>query len=293
MLFQFLRALGLTDLVATINCIPKGESRAAFSRALQKHVESSADRLGPDDRKRLSENPLRLFDSKDPAVQEILASAPRTLDFLDDASRAHHEELKRLLPHGGVRFEESARIVRGIDYYTLTVFEVSSSALGAQNAILGGGRYDGLVADLGGPSMPAVGFAIGEDRLVQAAKADPRTERSIFIVIPDSREDFGYALDVANDIRTIDRKDVRGVDPGFVVETDLTGRGIPKGLARAGLIVEDPSKYSFHPSGVFAVVLGLRERESATVTIKNLRSRTQETFPRTQLAEKLGAARDR
>ena len=132
MLFTFLRALGLRELVATINCIPKGAARDAFSRALREHVQPSAGRLGPEDRRRFDENPLRLFDSKDPETQAILKDAPSTLDFLDDASRAHHDELKRLLPLGNVPFEESAAIVRGIDYYTLTVFEVSSRSLGAR-----------------------------------------------------------------------------------------------------------------------------------------------------------------
>ena len=285
MLFRFLRALGLTDLVATVNCSPKGGAREAFSHALRDHVRPSAERLGPDDRKRLDENPLRLFDSKDPAVQEILANAPRTLDFLDDASRAHHEELKRMLPRGGVDFRESAGIVRGIDYYTLTVFEVTAGGLGSQNAILGGGRYDGLVEDLGGPPTPAVGFAIGEDRLVAATRQDPRAARTLFFVVPDSREDFPYALDVASEIRAS--------DPAAVVETDLTGRGLVKGLARAGQISVDSSKHAFRLSAVRAVLLGAKERGAESVTIKDLATGTQRTFPRPQLAEVLGAARER
>jgi histidyl-tRNA synthetase len=285
MLFTFLRALGLRDLVATINCVPKGAAREAFSRALREHVRPSAGRLGPEDRKRLDENPLRLFDSKDPETRAILEGAPATLDFLDDASRAHHDELKRLLPLGDVPFEESAAIVRGIDYYTLTVFEVSSRALGAQNAILGGGRYDELVADLGGPPTPAVGFAIGEDRLVQVTTDDPRPERPILVVIPDSQDDFPYALGVANAIRA-------GV-PEAVVETDLSGRGIVKGLSRAGRVATDPSHRAFRPAGVRAVLLGTQERENDTVTIKDLASGTQQTFPRRELAERLGAARER
>ena len=285
MLFRFLRALGLTELVATINCIPKGAAREAFSGALREHVRPSADRLGPDDRKRLEENPLRLFDSKDPAVQGILGNAPRTLDFLDEASRAHHEQLKRLLPRGGVDFRESAAIVRGIDYYTLTVFEVTAGGLGAQNAILGGGRYDGLVSDLGGPPTPAVGFAIGEDRLVAATREDPRVPRPLFVVVPDSRDDFEYALAVATEIRA--------TDPAAVVETDFTGRGIVKGLARAGQVSADPAKHAFRVSAVNAILLGAKERDSGSVTIKDLATGVQRTFPRPQLAEILGAARER
>jgi histidyl-tRNA synthetase len=285
MLFAFLRSLGLRELVATINCIPKGAAREAFARALREHVGSGADRLGPEDRRRLEGNPLRLFDSKDPETGELLRGAPATLDFLDEGSRAHHEELKRLLSGAGVPFEESASIVRGIDYYTLTVFEVSAGGLGAQNAILGGGRYDDLVSDLGGPPMPAVGFAIGEDRLVQAAAEDPRAERPIYLVIPDTRSDFVYALGVA--------RDIRASVPDAVVETDFNGRGIVKGLSRAGHVAGDPSGHPFRPSGVRAVLLGAKEREGDTVTLKDLATGAQQTLPRRALPEALGAARER
>ncbi len=284
MLFEFLRALGFHDALATINCIPKGAARERFSAALQEHVRPHAGRLGADDRKRLDENPLRLFDSKDPETRGVLAGAPATLDFLDEASRVHHEELKELLAKGGVRFAESAGIVRGIDYYTLTVFEVASERLGAQNALLGGGRYDDLVAELGGPPTPAVGFASGEDRLVEAMTADVRPARTLIWVIPDGPAEFVYALGVAGEFRAL--------MPGAVVESDLSGRGIAKGLGRAGQIEKDPSKYPFRVGAVRAVLLGSQEREGDTVTMKDLSTGAQETFPRRQLAERL-AGRER
>jgi histidyl-tRNA synthetase len=284
MLFAFLRELGLSDAVATINCIPRGEARAAFSRALQEHVRPRASGLGADDRKRLEENPLRLFDSKDPEARRVLEGAPATLDFLDEASRAHHEELKGLLGRLGLRFAESAGIVRGIDYYTLTVFEVASERLGAQNAILGGGRYDDLVAELGGPPTPAVGFAIGEDRLVEAMTTDIRAERTLFAVIPDGPADFSYALGVASEIRAL--------LPDAIVESDLTGKGLGKGLGRAGQIAREPNRHPHRVRRVQAVLLGSREREGDFVTMKDLTTGAQDTFPRKQLAERL-AGRER
>jgi len=288
-LFRFLAALGLTDLIATLNCIPAGDARQAFSRALQAHVGPHAGRLGPEDSKRLAENPLRLFDSKDPETQALLEGAPATLDFLDDASRAHHEELKRLLSAGGVRFVESPSIVRGLDYYTLTVFEVASERLGAQNAILGGGRYDHLIRDLGGPPTPAVGFAIGEDRLVDAMPADVRAPRSVFFVIPSSEAEYPYALSLADEIRKLSE--------GAVVETDLSGRGLVRGLSRAGQVLEGGGgtgpEYPFRAQGVVAVLVGSREREQGSVTVKDLATKSQESFPRSELAERLGAARAR
>jgi histidyl-tRNA synthetase len=283
MLFQFLRALGFTDLVAAINCIPRGAAREKFSLALREHAAARAGELGAEDRRRLEENPLRLFDSKDPKAVEILKGGPATLDFLDEASRAHHVRLQELLRSAGVDFVEDASIVRGLDYYTLTVFEVVSRRLGAQNAILGGGRYDDLVAELGGPPTPAVGFAIGEDRLVAAMEADIRPESGLFWVVPDSPDEYVYALGIADAIRDL--------APGAVVETDLTGRGLVKGLARASQILEAPAAYGFRVRGVHAVLLGSREREKDEVTIKDMTARTQDTFPRSQLAERLGTGR--
>jgi histidyl-tRNA synthetase len=284
MLFEFLRDLGFTDAVATINCIPKGDARQAFSKALQQHVRPRAEKLGAEDRKRLDENPLRLFDSKDPEARRILEGAPATLDFLDEGSRAHHGELKRLLPLVNVPFVESAAIVRGIDYYTLTVFEVTSARLGAQNALLGGGRYDDLIGELGGPPTPAVGFAIGEDRLVEAMTTDVRATKTLFWVIPDGPAEFVYALGVAGRIR--------GLLSDAVVESDLTGRGIVKGLSRAGQVANDPSRYTFRVGRVHAVLLGSQEREGETVTMKDLSTGAQETFPLAQMAERL-AGRER
>jgi histidyl-tRNA synthetase len=285
MLFAFLGELGFRDLVATLNCIPRGEARAAFSRALQEHVRPRAASLGPEDRRRLEENPLRLYDSKDPEAQRVLEGAPATLEFLDDGARAHHLRLQELLREAGVRFVESAAIVRGLDYYTLTVFEDASERLGAQNAILGGGRYDGLVDSLGGPPTPAVGFAIGEDRLVAAMQADAREPRPVLFVIPGSPAEVDYALAVADAIR-------RHV-PGAVVETDLTARGFPKGLSRAAAVLEKPERYAFCASSVRAVLLGADEREGDRVTVKDLATGSQRSFTRTALGEELGGARDR
>ena len=285
MLFRFLEALGFSDLTATLNCIPSGEARERFSAALREHVRPKASELGEEDARRLAENPLRLFDSKDPEVAAVLAGAPSTLDFLDEESRRHQEELKRLLAEAGVRFSESAAIVRGLDYYTRTVFEVASERLGAQNAILGGGRYDNLVAQLGGPPTPAVGFAIGEDRLVSLLTSDPRAARPLFWVVADSKDELAYSLAVAAELRAI--------MPDALVESDLGGKGLGKGLSRAAQILAEPGRHAHRADGVSAVLLGSREREDQNVTIKDLTTGEQQTFPRRELAERLGAARER
>ncbi|MGH9363991.1 MAG: histidine--tRNA ligase, partial [Thermoanaerobaculia bacterium] len=281
MLFEFLRRLGFTDLKARINCLPKGKAREAFSEALRGHVRPHLDAFGPDDRRKFDTNPLRLFDSKDPQTQALLKGGPRTRDFLDDAARQHHEELKRLLPRGGVEFTDDPTLVRGLDYYTLTVFEVVSEALGAQNAILGGGRYDDLFALLGGPALSAVGFSIGQDRLVSLLPVDPRGQRAVIFVIPDSQHQFTYALDVCND--------VRAARPDAIVETDFTGRGLARGIARAALVLADPARYAFRAGEVWAVLLGSRERDNDTVTVKMLATGEQQTYARRELAARLNA----
>jgi len=276
MLFAFLRRLGFTRLKARLNCVPSGKAREAFSNALRDHLRPHEGALGADDRRRLEENPLRLFDSKDPELKELLIGAPTSLSFLDDRARAHHEEVKTLLRHGWIEFAEDPSIVRGLDYYTLTVFEVVSEDLGAQNALLGGGRYDDLFAELGGPALSAVGFAIGEDRLVSILPEDPRAPRELYVVVPDTKDQFHYALAVANQLRLL--------RPEAVVENELTGKGIGKGLARANQILEEPAKYAFRITRARGVLLGGREEAARAVTVRDLATRTQETVAREELA---------
>ncbi|HEY6146714.1 MAG TPA: ATP phosphoribosyltransferase regulatory subunit, partial [Thermoanaerobaculia bacterium] len=215
-----------------------------------------------------------LFDSKDPETRNALAGAPRTLDFLDPKEAEHFSTVKRLLTEAGIPFTESAAIVRGLDYYTVTVFEVVSGGLGAQNAILGGGRYDNLFADMGGPALPAVGFAIGEDRLVEALPRDPRPARNLWYVLPGAAEDFGYAMSVA--------RELRAAHPADVVETDLSGRGFAKGFGRANQILEGDG--AFPVAAVRVVSVGSQERESGTVKVKDLSARTEETLALSALA---------
>lgn len=166
MLFDLLGRLGFTGLSVSLNSVGSEESRPAYVEALRAYLLGHEEKMGEDDRRRLRENPLRVLDTKDRSLAEILAAAPRVLDHLDPASLAHHEELLALLDVEKIPYRVEPRLVRGLDYYTRTVFEVTAQGLGAQDALLGGGRYDRLVSDLGGPKTPGIGFAIGEDRLV-------------------------------------------------------------------------------------------------------------------------------
>ena len=256
MLFEFLGALGFRELSVSLNAVPVGAGRDAFSEALRSFAGERAGRLGEDDRRRLAENPLRLFDSKDPETAAMLENAPRAIEFLDPESRAHHEAVMELLRAHGIPYAEEPRLVRGLDYYTKTVFEVKSASLGAQDAILGGGRYDRLVADLGGPSVPAVGFAIGEDRLVDVMPLGVDAPAGRVRVIPLGTEQEAYALSVAGRLRS-----------GGAVECDLSGRGVKKGLAAAAELGFDE-----------AAIVGPDEAREGTVTIKNLKTREQRTI---------------
>lgn len=276
MLFDFLGRLGFSDLSVSLNCVPGGSAREAFAAALRAHVRPRAARLSEDDRRRVEENPLRLFDSKDPEAKAVLEGAPTTLEFLDAPAAAHFGEVQRLLQEAGIPFAVSPSLVRGLDYYTVTVFEVVSGNLGAQNAILGGGRYDNLFADMGGPATPAVGFAIGEDRLVEVLPRDPRAAHELWYVLPGSAEDFAYAVGVASAIRKS--------HPGAVVETDLSGRGFARGFGRASQILSGDADYPFHVSEVRVVSVGSEERSRQSVKIKTLSTRMEETMPLAAIA---------
>ncbi|GAA5234380.1 histidine--tRNA ligase [Verticiella sediminum] len=166
MLARLWRILGLADIRLEINSLGAGEERLAHRQALIAYLEQHADILDEDGRRRLYTNPLRVLDTKNPALQEMAAGAPRLLDFLGESSRAHFDGLRARLDDAGVAYRINPRLVRGLDYYNLTVFEWVTDRLGAQGTVCGGGRYDGLLELVGGKPAPAVGFAIGMERLL-------------------------------------------------------------------------------------------------------------------------------
>lgn len=161
------QALGLSEVVTLeLNSLGESEGRAEYRKALVKYLEQFRTQLDDDSQRRLTTNPLRILDSKDPSTQAILVNAPQLADYLDDGSRQHFQALCDQLDACGVRYSVNANLVRGLDYYNKTVFEWVTTALGSQGTVCAGGRYDGLVAQLGGQATPAVGFAIGLERLV-------------------------------------------------------------------------------------------------------------------------------
>jgi histidyl-tRNA synthetase len=273
MLFDFLGRLGFTGLSVSLNSVGTDATRPVYVEAVRAFFSSNEGNLGEDDRRRLAENPMRVLDSKDPAVRGLVASAsfPKMVDLLaslDPASDAHHRELKALLADGGVPFKEEPLLVRGLDYYTRTVFEVTAQGLGAQDALLGGGRYDRLVSDLGGPKTPGIGFAIGEDRLVdvlpeafrKAAIGDVRQVAVIPVGAPDAADALALA-------------------------TGLRGAGIAVDLASGHRGLGNSLKAAEKAGARFAVLVGENERLRGTVLVKEMATRTQSEVSRDRLVE--------
>ena len=176
MLATLLDRLGIAGWNLELNSVGCLNDRAAFNEALRKALEPVVGKMCTDCQRRAVTNPLRVFDCKVPADQPIIDTLPRISQFLDEACRTHFEAVKEILTKVGVPFTLNDRLVRGLDYYTRTAFEFTHGALGAQNAILGGGRYDGLSESLGGPAAPGIGFAIGEDRIVMSLQESSTAE---------------------------------------------------------------------------------------------------------------------
>jgi len=186
MLARLWRILGLTDMRLELNSLGQPDERAAHREALVAHLEAHRDVLDEDGQRRMYSNPLRVLDTKNPAMQAMADSAPRLFDFLGEASRAHFDGLCARLDDAGIAYRLNPRLVRGLDYYNLTVFEWVTDRIGAQGTVCGGGRYDGLIQMLGGKASPAVGFGIGIERLLdlwqQAAPTEAPPECDVYIV---------------------------------------------------------------------------------------------------------------
>jgi histidyl-tRNA synthetase len=172
MLARLWKKLGLTDIRLELNSLGQAQERAAHRAALIEHLEAHKDVLDEEAQRRMYTNPLRVLDTKNPAMQEMANAAPRLFDFLGEESRAHFQGVCERLDDAGIAYTLNPRLVRGLDYYNLTVFEWVTDRLGAQGTVCGGGRYDGLIELMGGKPSPAVGFAIGMERLLDLCSQD-------------------------------------------------------------------------------------------------------------------------
>jgi histidyl-tRNA synthetase len=220
--------LGISRVELEINSLGMPESRARHREALVAHFSAVKSRLDEDSIRRLAKNPLRILDSKNPEMQEIIEAAPRMLDYLDEDSTAHFAELRSLLDAAGVAYRVNPRLVRGLDYYNRTVFEWVTDALGSQGAVCSGGRYDGLVEKLGGRATPAIGWAMGMERLVALFEVcdgeAPAAEADIYIVaVGETALAGGFGI----------AERLRDAMPQRGIELNLGGGGFKSQMKRA------------------------------------------------------------
>lgn len=256
-----------------INSLGTAEARHLYRDKLVHYFKQHEDKLDEDSLKRLHKNPLRILDSKNPDMQKLLANAPKLTDHLDEESRAHFDKLQEFLSHAGVAFEVNPRLVRGLDYYTKTVFEWVTDKLGSQSAICSGGRYDGLVEQLGGKPTPALGFAFGMERtllLMEQAEEKQQTNGVIHAyLLTDNDISFASGLKLANYLRN--------KVPGLHLVQHCGGGNMKSQFKKA-----DKS------GAQFAIILGEHELKTHSVSLKNLREdHPQQTLYQDELAEYL------
>jgi histidyl-tRNA synthetase len=271
MLATFLDELGVKGWRLALNSVGSATDRPRYVAALREALAPVKHLMCEDNQRRAETNPLRVLDSKDANDQEIINGLPKIADYLDDASREHFEQVKAALDACGVAYTVEPRLVRGLDYYTRTTFEFTvpdGSGLGTQNALLGGGRYDGLSEMLGGPKAPGIGFAIGEDRLIltlQAQTEEAAAQKMDVFIAPMGVERNAEALRLAQELR----------QAGLSVE-------VGDGAFRL--------KKSFETADKLArrmVILGEDEVASGILTVKDFAAGEQTKVPRAELAEAL------
>lgn len=252
------RYLGVQNLTLEINSIGCPECRKKFQEALKAYFESYREQLCDTCKSRLERNPMRILDCKSPVCSEIAAGAPKIRDFLCDGCRAHFDAVQRYLTAMDIDFTVNPTIVRGLDYYTRTVFEFVSSEIGAQGTVCGGGRYDGLLEELGGKPMPACGFGMGIERLLLLMEAQgvpfPEPKKCDVYLVSMGEAAQVEAAALAEQLR----------EEGLSAQFDTVGRGLKAQM-----------KYADKIGAAYTVVLGDAELESRRVNLKNMRDGTQ------------------
>src|SRR6202162_857060 len=268
LLATLLDRLGIKDWTLELNSVGCANDRAAYNEALRKALEPVVSSMCDDCQRRAVTNPLRVFDCKVPEDQPIIDKLPRISQFLDEGCRKHFEQVQALLNAVGVPFTLNDRLVRGLDYYTRTAFEFTHGALGAQNAILGGGRYDGLSESIGGPSAPGIGFAIGEDRLVLALKqsADSVQRKPDVYIAPLGTGMDREASRLARELRRHD----------IVAELGDETFRLKKSFETATKL-----------GARFILIVGENEVKAGAFALKNLESGEQVSVPRAELPQSI------
>jgi len=269
MLMTFFDKVGLQGATLYINSIGHNADncRRGYVEKLKSALEKVKDKLGPDSQRRIDTNPLRVLDSKLESEQPIIATLPHIADHLCDECKTHYAEVKRQLQVRGVLYQENWRLVRGLDYYMRTTFEITAPGLGSQNAVCGGGRYDGLVELLGGPPTKGIGFAIGEDRLIlslqESGKGQVQQGRDVYIAWMGERA-YAAAIHAAKDLRKA----------GFSVELPPIEQKFGRALGQADKL-----------GAKYALILGDNEVSEGLWTLKTLSTGEQEKFAEPDLLQ--------
>lgn len=270
MLVMLLNRLQIKDWTLQLNSVGSPSSRPAFNEALRKALGGVVDRMCADCQRRAVTNPLRIFDCKVPEDQPIVEKLPRISGFLDEADRKHFEQVQQILRATGVPFVVNDRLVRGLDYYTRTAFEFTQRSLGAQNAILGGGRYDGLSEALGGPRAPGIGFAIGEDRFVMALAATSSSN------IPESLPQV-YVAPLGEGMNI----------PAAKLALELRSAGVRVEVGDEGFRLKKSFETAEKLGIQNVIILGEDEAKTGEYSVKNLKSGEQQKIPKNELAKKV------
>lgn len=262
LLYTLYNRLGLKNLNLYINSLGDAQSREAYRNALKEYLKQSFDCLSEDSKKRFETNPLRILDSKDPEDRKIIAAAPSILDFLNEECKTHFEELKRLLTQLQIPFIVNPQLVRGLDYYNKTVFEITSGDLGAQNSVGGGGRYDGLTKTLGGPDLPSFGFGTGIERIIQTLLNQsipvPEAYRPVLFLIPMGDEAKKACFTLVHNLR----------QEGVSAEIDFSGKKLNKAMSYANTI-----------KARYVAVIGDNELKSQEIELKEMATGTTTKAP--------------
>lgn len=264
---SYLQALGLRRWRLALNTMGTPADRVAFAETLQAWLRARLDDLAPDDRDKVETHPLRVLDSKRPETQAVVADAPRMADVLDAASAAHFARVQAGLRALGIPFEVEPRLVRGLDYYTHTLFEFQSLALdSAQSTVIGGGRYDGLVDQLGGPPTPGIGFGSGVERMLLALDAEgafPGPDSTLDVFVVDATDGS-----VARDLTA-----------------ELRGAGLRADRAFDGRSMKSQMKAAGRSGAPVAVIVGESEAADGTATVRDLRHAEQKVVTRAEVVD--------
>ena len=265
---ELLKRLGIKDVELRINSLGCNECRQRYNTALKEYIGSNIDKLCDDCKSRFDKNPLRVLDCKEESCQRIIAEAPVVLDYLDDECKEHFETVKAILDDMGIKYTVDEKIVRGLDYYTRTVFEFVANGIGAQGTVCGGGRYDNLIAECGGQPMGCAGFAVGIERLLlmlEAQNGEFKETNEMDIYIGSiGKEGLVKSQGIAYRMRS----------EGIRAEGDSVGRSVKAQM-----------KYANKIGAKYSVILGDNEIAEDTANLKNMETGEQEQIKVSDLVE--------